>query len=205
MANVKPHKTVGTSYIDWQSISNASAVVGNAIDVSDKWGVTFAIQLGRGTSASPFTAGWPRIRVEGSLFSSGDEWVELTTVVPPVGSNLAYTNTSGSLNAGGTSLTVNSTSNIAAGDILFLGHPTDINKYELVRVRSISGSTVNLVTPSQYDHPSGSVVTDQAESYCLNFSTDAIQRMRIVIDNSNGGTAFIIHVDHAFYDMDEIV
>lgn len=204
MPNIKPHKIAGASYINWQSVSSGNVVVGSAIDVSDKWGVSFAVQIGRGASTTPFNAGWPRIRIEGCLFNNGSEWIELTTVVPPPGVNLAYTNTSGTLNAGGSSFTVNSTTNIGVGDILFLGHPTDTTKYEIVRVRSVSGTTVNLVTPSQNDHPAGSVVTDQAETYCLNLSTDALQRMRIVIDNSNGGTNILVRIDHALYDMDEV-
>lgn len=182
-----PSKTQGTSLLAWADIASAAQSIGTALDVSAKFGATVFVRLGRATG-SAFTSGWPNIRIEASAQSSGNnEWVPVVTFQPAVGSSVASTTLNGAILAGATSCVVTSATNISVGDLLFLGHTTDTTKYELVRVKSVSGTTVTFEEACTNAHDNGALVTDQAEVWLATLDLSSIGRLRAVADNANSG------------------
>jgi hypothetical protein len=184
-----PTKTGGQTAFAWADVATANVSIGTEIDVSALWGLAFDIRLGRNPAAGAFTAGWPNIRIEGSPKASGnDAWAPQVVLSPAAGSSLANTTLNGAILAGATSCVVTSASNIAAGDLLFLGHTTTPGNYEIVRVKAVSGTTVTFEEGCTNAHDSGAVVTDQAEIYPIPFlDVSALMRVRVVVDNANSG------------------
>lgn len=202
MPTIKPYKVAGTSYIDWQTVTNGNAVVGSAINVSEVWGVAWDVQLGR-TNATALSSNYPRVRLEASLDASGDRWNEIGGWFMFTGVNIASTTLSAAASAGATSITVASATNIAAGDLLFIGDTSTAN-WELALVKSVIGTTINLVHGLANNHASGSVVTDNAERYMPTVGTGAYQRMRVIVDNSSSGQSVNAMVRYALYSYDNI-
>lgn len=190
MANIT--KTVGTEILAWQDIATANVIVGTAQDVSTKLSATVFIKMGR-NSSSAFTSGWPNFRVEASAKASGNDWwVPLATFQPAVGASIAATTANGAISAGATSCTVTSATNIAAGDVLFLGHTTTVANYELVRVKSVSGTTVTFEEACTSAHDNGCVISDQAEMWAASLDLTGISRIRVVADNANSGRTIYV-------------
>jgi hypothetical protein len=181
-------KTIGTSYQAWQSVATANVIVGSAVTVTNAISLTFGVAMGR-AGGTAFTVP-PQFRIEGALSSAEDSWSVIDTINFGLGASIANTTLNGAVSAGAGSCTVTSATNVAAGDLLFLGHTTDTTKYEIVRVKSVSGTTVTFEENCVYAHDSGAAVTDQAEHYRIgpiDLSTDA--RVRGVIVNHSGQTA----------------
>lgn len=182
-----PTKTVNNSLVAWQDIATANVVISSAVDVSTYWGAAFQVRLGR-KSGTAFTAGWPNVRIEASVQSSGnDHWVPLVPLQMQLGASIANTTLNGAVLAGATSFVVTAATNIAAGDILFLGHTTDTTKYELVRVKSVSGTTITPEEAVTYAHDNTAPVTDQAEMYFPAVDLSTYSRVRAVVDNAGSG------------------
>lgn len=196
-----PSKTSGQTLSAWADVASAAVSVGSPVDVSTKLGATVFARLGRGTG-SAFTAGWPNIRIEASFKSSGDNsWFPLVTFQPGVGvATLVNTTLSGAVSAGATSFGVTSASNIAVGDILFLGDGTASSNYEIVRVKGVSGTTITPEENVVNAHTSGALVTDQAEIYQANLDLSSIVRIRAVIDNAGSGQAIKTEVTISYLD-----
>jgi hypothetical protein len=196
---VTPTKTIGAVAHAWQDIASAAQVISSVIDVSSKWAIAFAVFLGRATG-SAFTAGWPNVRLEASGKSSGnDAWIPLLTLQPAVGASIVNTTLNGAVSAGASTITVTSGTNIAAGDLLFLGDSSTSN-YELVRVKSISGTTVTLEEPCTYAHANAALVTDQAEAYFPTLDVSAYSRVRVIVDNVNSGQGIKAQVLYNTFD-----
>jgi hypothetical protein len=208
---ITPVQTKRTSHLSWQDVTNTNQVVGTAINVAGKVAIRFFCKLGRrsGTAFSAATAGlptYPQIRFEASTNDSGDgenDWFQLFTYSMQTGASIANTTLNGGVSAAATSIVVNSATNIAAGDFLFLKGDTD-GENELVRVKSVSGTTINLdtATPVVYAKASGNAVTDQAEVYNASFGCSTIRRIRAVIDNGNSGQTVAAEVSYTTHDGD---
>jgi hypothetical protein len=187
-------KTVATSLVAWADIANAAQTISSAQDVSTKFAAAFNILLGR-RSGSAFTSGWPNVRIEASGKASGnDSWVPLFSYQMQLGASIATTTLNGAVSAGSGTITVASGTNIAAGDLLFLGHTTLPANYELVRVKSISGTTVTLEENCTNAHDNGAPVTDQAESTFPIVNLAAYSRVRVVVDNAGSGQTIAAQV-----------
>jgi hypothetical protein len=105
-----------------------------------------------------------------------------------VGSSIANTTLNGAVSAGATSCTVTAATNIAVGDLLFLGHTITVANYEIIRVKSVSGTTVNFEEACVNAHDSGAQVTDQAEIYSLGpYDLSTFARVRVILDNMGSG------------------
>ncbi len=181
-------KTIGTSYQAWQSVATANVIVGSAITVTNAIAIGFGVAMGR-AGGTAFTVS-PQFRIEGALSSAEDSWRVIDTINFGLGASIANTTLNGAVSAGAGSCTVTSATNIAAGDILFLGHTTDTTKYEIVRVKSVSGTTVTFEENCVYAHDSGAAVTDQAEHYAIGpYDLSTFSRVRGVIVNHSGQTA----------------
>lgn len=181
-------KTIGTSYQAWQSVATANVIVGSAIDVTNLIAIGFGVAMGR-AGGTAFTAS-PQFRVEGALSSAEDSWRVIDTVNFGLGATIANTTLNGAISAGAGSCVVTSASNIATGDILFLGHTSDTTKYEIVRVKSVSSTTVTFEENCVYAHDNNAAVTDQAEHYAIGpYDLSTYSRVRGVIVNHSGQTA----------------
>lgn len=188
-------KTQGTSLIAWQDIATTNVVVGSAVDVSTKLAATVLAFLGRNPAAGAFTVGWPNIRIEVSAKSSGtDAWVPAAIFQPVIGATLANTTLNGAVLANASSFVVTANTNLAAGDLVFLGHTTTPANYELVRVKSVSGTTITPEENVTNAHDTTAVVTDQAEVYIAQIDLTAVGRIRAVVDNLNSGRTIAVQV-----------
>lgn len=186
------NKTQSTSVLAWQDIASAAIVLSSAQSMATKFAATFFIKVARLTG-SAFTAGSPNIRIEASP-STSVGWIPLATFQPAVGASIAATTLNGAVSAGASSFVVTSATNIAAGDLLFLGHTTDVTKYELVRVKSVASATVTPEEPVVYAHDTGALVTDQAEEYIAQIDCTSIYSLRAVADNISSGQGIKVEV-----------
>lgn len=202
MAVFTPDKTVNQSLLSWTTVTNTNANVGTPVTVTSKIAAQFFLQIGR-ASGSAFTAGWPNIRFEASSKSSGDgidAWSTIFPYQPAVGASIANTTLNGAISAGASSCVVTAATNIAVGDILFLGHTTLSTNYELVRVRAVSGTTITFEENCIYAHDNGAQVTDQAETITFASDLTRFTRIRLVVDNANSGQSVYVKCDYNLND-----
>jgi hypothetical protein len=207
MSLITPTQTALTSYLASADTTTTNVRVGDPINVAGKRAIYFLVKMGR-RSGTAFTSGYPQIRFEASQEASGDRnWVSLHAYQMAVGASVANTTLSAAISSvPATSFTVAAATNIAVGDILFVKGDADSGN-EFVRVRSVSGSTINLDTgtPITVTKSSGNAVTDQAECPpVFAFSCEAFRRFRAVIDNSNGGQTVAAEVAYSTYDADDV-
>jgi hypothetical protein len=196
---VTPTKTVQTAPIAWQDVATANVVISSAIDVSTKWAASFGVRLGR-RSGTAFTAGWPNVRIEASTQTSGNNtWIPVVSYQMQVGASIANTTLSGAVSAGASTFGVAAATNIAAGDILFLGDTSTAN-YEIVRVKSISGTTITPEEVVVNAHANSAIVTDQAEVVFPALDVSAYERLRVVIDNAGSGQSISVEVQCTTFD-----
>lgn len=180
-----PSKTAQTDLLAWQDVSTANTPVGSSLDVSGKFEIGIRIAVGR-RSGTAFTSPWPEVRIEGSPKASGTHYfATIFPFVPNIGASIANTTLNGAVSAGASSFVVSSATNIAAGDILFLGDSSTSN-YEIVRVKSVSGTTITPEENIVNAHANGAIVTDQAETFIGAFDVSAYSRVRAVCANHSG-------------------
>ena len=201
MTTIVPSKTWGTSHHAWQDIASAAQVVGASIDVATKRAISFDIRLGRLT-ASAFTAGWPNVRIEAQAKTGTGQWTAIYAYQMALGASISSTTANGAISANASSFVVTSATNIAIGDILFLGHTTTPANYELVRVKSFSGTTITPEENVVNAHDTGSVISDQAEMLAPVLDVTAYAAVRVVLDNANSGQGIKAQVLYTTYDSD---
>lgn len=186
-------KTAGLPLLPWADVATGSVNVGTALDVSARLAAGVFVRLAR-RSGSAFSTGWPNVRIEASAQAgSSDGWTPLFVFQPPAGASIANTTLSGAVSAGATSCNVSSATNLAAGDLVYLGDAASAN-WELVRVRSVGGSTIQFEEPCAFAHASGSAVTDQAEAIYVQLDLSTVVRLRAVVDNASGGQTVAVQV-----------
>jgi hypothetical protein len=186
-------KTAAISLLAWQDVAATSVVLGSAVDVGvssavGKVSASFFAKYGRRTgTANP--AGGPNIRIEASGKTSGtDTWIPITILTPQLGATIASTTLNGAVAAGATSFVVTAATNIAVGDILFLSDTSAAN-YEIVRVKTVSGTTITPEEPVTNAHATGAIVTDQSETFLVTgVDISSITRVRAVDDNEVAST-----------------
>lgn len=195
-----PTKTVQTALLAWQDVSSTAQVISSSFDCSGKWSGAIGISLARRTGTA-FTAGWPNIRIEASKKASPDNasWIPIFTYQPGVGSNIVNTTLNGAVSANASTFVVTSATNIAIGDILFLGDSSASN-YELVRVKSLSGTTITPEANVVNAHANSAIVTDQAEMAFPAIDLKEYVQLRAVADNANSGQAISVEVTLTTFD-----
>lgn len=181
-------KTIGTVITDWATAyANDTQTGHTAIQtVTSKLATSFSIELARSTG-SAYTLG-PRVRIEVPYHDSNNQgWRQFDAIQMAVGASIANTTLNGAVSAGATSCVVASATGIAYGDLLFLGDASPAN-YEIVRVKSVSGTTVNFEEACTNGHTTGAQVTDQAELYSLGpYDLSSFARVRVILDNMGSG------------------
>ncbi len=195
-----PSKTQNGTLLAWTDVASAACPVGSAVDVSTKFAATIFVRLGRLTG-SAFTAGWPNIRIEASHKSSGDNsWGTLVSFQPAVGASIAATTLNGAVSAGASSFVVTSATNIAAGDLLFLGDSSTSN-YEIIRVKSVASTTITPEENVVNAHANAALVTDQAEIFSpAAIDLFSIGRIRAVVDNIGSGQGIKVEIGISYAD-----
>jgi hypothetical protein len=174
--------------------SNAT-VVGSAVDVSTKIGGAFiGIHFGRRTAAA-LTEG-VLFRVEGSTKSSGNGyWFPIGMVKTGIAAAESEP-VSGTVNAGTTTITLSSTTNIGSTSVpgsfeLYIDNSTIANS-EFQRITSISTNTSATIEDALTNAQTGSTVYTQAQFFGLQFDITDITRIRVVADGHNTGQAVAI-------------
>ena len=183
-------KTQGTSVLSLQSVASAAVLISSAIDVSTVIAATMFIHFGR-RATTALTVG-TNIRIEGSSKSSGDgHWYPLFIYVSDIA--LAETEAvSGTVNAGTNVITVASTSNLTAGDIIYIDNGT-IGNSEWGRIKSISVNTSVTIEDNLVNAQTGAAIFDQGQIFrAVDINCRALGRLRLVVDNSGTGQAIAI-------------
>jgi hypothetical protein len=193
MSLITPNKTANQTLLSWQDVANTNIVLGTPVDVSGKYSASILIKFARKTGTA-FSTGWPNVRIEGSQKTSGnDAWGTLLQYQTALGVSIANTTLNGAVSAGATSFVVTASTNIAAGDILFLEDGSQAN-YETCRVKSVSGTTITPEEALTFSHQTAKIVTDQAEIYQPLIDLTGIVRVRAVCDNGNSGQTIAVQV-----------
>lgn len=194
---IVPAKT-SVAFIAWQTIATANVVHSPVRDVREKWHATVYVEIGR-ASGSAFTTP-PEIRVSLSHDYTGTRFKPVAVAPLQLGATIVNTTLNGAVSAAATSCVVTSASNIAAGDMLFLGHTTLAANYEIVRVKSVSGTTINFQEACLNDHDTLAQVTDQAELLVFNVPLLGAAALRVAIDNYAGGQSLYARADLEILD-----
>ena len=187
--SVSLNKTVNTTVLSLQSIASNTVVIGSALDVSTKFSAFIGIHFGRRT-ASALTVG-ARVRIEGSMKSSGDgQWYVLAEYQSAVAAAESEA-VSGTVNSGTNVITVSSTTNLIAGDLVYIDNGTIANS-EWGRVKSISANTSITLEDNLLNAQTGSTIYDNAEIWTAYLDLSAVKRLRLVADFSGTGQACAI-------------
>lgn len=186
-------KTVQTALVAWQDLATANQIISSAFSVTTILAGSIGIRIGR-RSGTAFSAGWPNVRLEVSFQDSGDRrWTPIRVFTPFVGGTIVNTTLNGAVSAGATTFVVTSATNLAVGDILFLSDTTPSN-YELVRVKTVSGTTITPEDPVVNAHVTASIVTDQAEMYAESLDLSTYRAIRAVVDNIGSAQSISVEV-----------
>jgi len=190
MANIT--KTVGTSVISLQSVAASSVLISSAVSIASKLAATLFIHFGR-RSATAAGAG-VNIRIEGSSKSSGDgHWYPLAVLTTQFAACESEA-VSGTVLSAQNVITVASTTNLSAGDIIYIDNGTIANS-EWHRIKSIVTNTSVTVEDNLVNAQTGATVYDSAEMYAIQLDLSALSRLRIVVDGSLFTQAFAIEAD----------
>jgi hypothetical protein len=189
MTTTTPNKTQGTSVLSLQSVAASSVALGSAIDVSGKLAGTVFIHFGR-RSATAAGAG-VNFRIEASSKSSGDgHWYPLATITTAFAACEAEA-VSGTVNSGTNVITVASTTNLTAGDFIYIDNGTIANS-EWGRIKSIVANTSVTIEDNLVNAQTGATMYDTAEVYALQLDLLAVGRIRLVADGSLFTQAFAV-------------
>lgn len=192
-------KTVGTSVMALQTVSASSVAISSAVATGNAMGATIFVHFGR-ESVTAAGAG-VNIRIEASSKSSGNgHWypVAIFTTGFATCETEALTATEP---AGETVLAVASTTNLTAGDIIFIFNTT-IGSSEWHRIKSIVAATsVTIEDGLVFEQTAAaSDIFDSAEMFVAQLDLTSISRIRVVADGSLFTQAFAIEVDMITFD-----
>jgi hypothetical protein len=185
-------KTVGTSVISLQSNAASTVLVSSVISFANKLAATLFIHFGR-RAATAAGAG-VNIRVEASSKASLDgHWypVAIFTTAFAAAEGEAVT---GTVASGQKVITCASTTNLAAGDIIYIDNGTIANS-EWHRIKSISANVSVTIEDNLLNAQTSATMYDTAEMYVCQLDLTAISRLRVVIDGSLFTQACAIEID----------
>jgi hypothetical protein len=173
-------KTLGTLYA-LASTAASSVSLGTPLDVSTKMGGLVYVRFGR-RSATAAGAGC-NIRLEASHSASADNsWYPFAVFTTAFAACEAEAVT-GTVAAGATAITCASTTNLAAGDIIFIDNGT-IGNSEWARIKSIVTNTSVTVEDALVNAATGCTLYDSAEIYAPVAIPEGASRIRCVVDAS---------------------
>jgi hypothetical protein len=198
MSTTSPAKTTAQTLLSLQSVASNTVVLGSAIDVSAKLGAFIYLHFGRRAATALTNNGF--FRVEGSPKTSGDgHWFPLATYSTATAACEAEA-VSGTVNSGTNVITVASTTNLTAGDLIFVDNGT-IGNSEWGRIKSISTNVSVTIEDNLVNAQTGATLYDAAEiPPPLPVDLSGVARMRVVFDGSGTGQAVAIEVEAVYFD-----
>lgn len=185
-------KSVAAPLLTLQSVAASSVAISSAFDLSTKMGGMVQVRFGR-RAATAAGAG-ANIRIEVSRATSGDNtWFPLavfTSAFAAVeGEAISVSSASGQK-----VVSVASTTNLVAGDIIFIDNTT-IGNSEWGRIKSISANaSVTLEDDLVNTQGTSSTLYDAAEIYSPVSIPEAVMRIRAVADGALFTQAFAVEV-----------
>lgn len=191
------NKTANLTLLALQSVAASSVAVGSAVDVSGKMGGLIYVRFGRRSA----TAGGNgvNIRLEASYATSGDNTWFPFVVFQTAQVACEAEAVSGTVNAGTNVITVASTTNLTAGDLIFIDNGTIANS-EWARVKSIVANTSITIEDNLVNAQTGSTLYDTAEIYSPVSIPEQAIRIRCVADGSGFTQAFAIQAMYTTVD-----
>lgn len=185
-----PTKTLSVALLSPATVANNSRAVGTAVDVSGVHTLGLTMWLGR-ANGTAHASQWAQIVVEGCPSDTDNSmFAPIAILQMPAGASIANTTTNGAISAAATSFVVTSATNIAAGALLYVGDSTAAN-WEIVRVQSITSTTVTIDGAFQFAHATGQVVTSQAERVTIpSIDITGLARVRVACLNQSGQSVY---------------
>lgn len=181
------------SLLSLQSVAASSVAVSSAVDVSTALGGLVYVRFGR-RSATAAGAG-ANIRIECSKSSSGDNsWFPIAVFTTAFAACEAEA-VSGTVNSGTAVITVASTTNLTAGDLIFIDNGT-IGNSEWGRIKSIVANTSVTIEDNLVNAQTGATLYDSAEIYAPIMIPEGAIRIRAVDDGSLYTQAHAIEVTY---------
>lgn len=184
------NKTAGTSVLSLQTVTSGSVAISSAIDVSTKIAATLFVHFGR-EATTALTVG-TQIRIEASSEASGGGyWYPLFIYTSDVATSETEAVT-GTVSSGTNVITVASTTNLTAGDIIFIQNGT-IGNSEWGRIKSIVTNTSVTIEDNLANAQTGSTLFDQAQIFrAVEINCRALTRLRVVVDNTGSGQSIAV-------------
>lgn len=174
----------------------STIVVGDALDVSKLNEGIIDILFGR-TAVTAAGAGVIYLP-QYSLDSSGNHWKDMHPGLVTQFAACESEAVTGTVNAGATVVTMGSTTNLLAGEWIYIKNGT-LSNSEWRRIKSVSASTSVTVTDALDNAQTSSTVYDLAEHFCLWVNLRSIKRIRLIADGSLFTQAFD-HVANLLYE-----
>lgn len=181
-------KTAAQTLLALQSIASNTVVISNALSVTSKLAAMVLIRFGR-RATTALTAGMT-FRVEVSAKDSGDGfWWPVAQFLTDTATAESESVTAST--AGSNVISVASTTNLAAGDIIYIDNGTIANS-EWGRIKSISANVSVTIEDNLNNDQDSSVIYDQAQFFQCQVDLTAITRLRLVCDGSGTGQAVAV-------------
>lgn len=175
------NKTGDQTLLALQSVAASSVVVGTAIALTNALGGLVYVRFGR-RSATAAGAG-ANLRIEASKKSSGDNsWFPLAIFTTAFAACEAEA-VNGVVGSGTAVITVASTTNLAASDVVFVDNGTIANS-EWGRVKAISANVSVTIEDNLVNAQTGATLYDSAEIYPPVVIPEGVLRLRFVDDGS---------------------
>lgn len=194
MARLK--KTAGQTLFALASTAASSVTVGSAVDVSTALGGLVYVRFGR-RSATAAGAG-ANIRLEASFTTTDNSWHPFAVFTTAYAACEAEAVT-GTVAAGATTITCASTTNLAAGDVIFIDNGT-IGNSEWARIKSIVANTSVTVEDALVNAATSCTMYDSAEIYAPVAIPEGATRIRCVADGSLFTQAFAVQAMYSTID-----
>ena len=186
-------KSVGTLFA-LASTAASSVALSSALDVSTAMGGLVYVRFGR-RSATAAGAG-VNIRLEASHAASGDNsWYPFAQYVTAFAACEAEALT-GTVAAAQAALTLASTTNLTAGDLIFIDNGTIANS-EWGRIKSIVANTSVTIEDNLVNAQTGATIYDAAEIYTPAEIPAGAMRIRLVADGSLFTQAFALEARYS--------
>ena len=184
-------KTVQTALLALQSVAASSVAISSAFDMSTKLGGIISCRFGR--RAVTAAGAGVNIRLEASRATAGDNsWFPFATFTSAFA--LAEGEAvSGTVAAAQNVITVASTTNLVAGDVIFIDNGTIANS-EWARIKSIVANVSVTIEDNLVNAQTGSTLYDLAEIYSPVSIPEGVMRIRAVADGANFTQAFAVEV-----------
>lgn len=173
-----------------QSVSASSVLISSEFDMSTKLGGNLQIRFGR-TSATAAGAG-VNIRCELSSESSGNNSWFPFAIIPTAFAACEAEALTGTVSSGQKVLTLASTTNLTAGDLIFIKNSTFANS-EWARIKSIVSNTSVTIEDNLVNTQTSSTVYDLAEIFPVINIPESAMRIRVVFDGSLFTQEFAVH------------